>query len=169
MTTKKLFPLLATLALCGCQTVPTPVELRIAERADAFAALDAYQQERVRLGHIQIGDTTNMLWMAFGEPTTISTNTAPFFPPLADGEESDENEKIAREIFAGAEWMRVTWTYVREQSAWAGGPPPPTAGFQPGAMFAPSPPSIERVKKIYILFGGVITDMDTQREQVRDN
>ena len=134
---------LALAALCGCTTAPTPIEQRIALRPLAFKALDAEQQERTRLAHIQIGDTTNMLWMAFGEPANITVDNAETNPGIE------------------------TWTYVREQLS---GPPLPNAGFAPGAMFAPSPPPPpERVKKIYILSDGVITDMDTQREPASGN
>jgi len=163
--------LAAAFALCGCVTERSPIEQRIALRQTAFDTLDAYQQERVRLGHIELGDTTDMLWMVFGEPTTISTNTilkiwktaepiTTLFPK-PDGEMPEE--------LSGCEWCE-TWSYVREPPPWTVGPPPPTAGYQPGAMFAPPPPPPpERVIKIYFLLDGVIKEIDTKREPVTGN
>ena len=145
MNRKKLIPALATaLALGGCMTMePTPVESRIAQRAEAFDALDAHQQGRVRLGHIQLGDTTNMLWMAFGEPTSTA--------PAAEG----------------ADPAVETWTYLREPPPWMNGPQPPVPAYQPGALFAPEPPPPpQRIIKTYVLTDGVITDMNTRHEKI---
>jgi len=134
------FPLVAALALfaCACSSVTTPVDLRIQQRSAAFAELNAEQQERTRLGHIQVGDTADMLWMAFGEPADLQRAEEP---------------------------PREMWAYVRELNPRASGSQPPLPVYQPGAMFAANPPPPPKfVRKIYIITDGVITGMETKDE-----
>ena len=137
------FPLVAALALaffaCSCASVTTtPADLRIRQRPEAFAQLNAEQQGRTRLGHIQVGDTADMLWMAFGEPAELERAEEP---------------------------PRETWTYLRVLNPRASGSQPPSPVYQPGAMFAANPPPPPKhVRKIYIITDGVISGMETKDE-----
>ena len=144
-------------ALCGCLNTATPVEQRIAQRAGAYVELSAEQQGRVRLGHIQIGDTTNMLWMVFGEPAEITTRSA----PVITGVEGLD----PAEVEAAGERLLETWTYYRDPNPWESGPRLPSPAYQPGAMFAdnPPPPSVRTIKT-YVFANGVMVGMDTQTE-----
>src|SRR5476651_2705474 len=56
--------LLALLALAGCSTF----ERRAQEKSAAFAALDASTQARLKDGHLALGDTADMAYIALGEP-----------------------------------------------------------------------------------------------------
>ena len=142
----------ATCALCGCLTVPTEIERRAAQRAAAYDEFTPDQQERTLLGHIQIGDPTNMLWMVLGDPARIGETPHP--AALVEGVDTADS---------AAEWMLETWTYVREPDPRTVGAQPPPIGFQPGAMFVanPPPPPV-RVTKTYVIAGGVIVDMKTE-------
>ena len=56
---------LATLALTGCSTISS----RIEEKSAVFAALPAEDQARLRRGEVAVGDTSDMVYVALGEPT----------------------------------------------------------------------------------------------------
>jgi len=145
--------------LCGCHLLnsQSPVELRIAQRAAAYMELTAEQQGRVRLGHIQLGDTTNMLWMVFGDPAETATRATPL---VAQAEGLDPAE-----VEAAGERELETWTYVREPAPWESGPRPPSPAYQPGALFvdAPPPPPVRSIKT-YVFENGVIVDMGARNE-----
>jgi hypothetical protein len=55
----------ALLALSGCNTTSD----RIRQKAEVFASLPAADQERLRKGLVAVGDTTDMVYIAIGEPT----------------------------------------------------------------------------------------------------
>ncbi|MEI7945894.1 MAG: hypothetical protein WCJ02_04330 [bacterium] len=68
--------------LTGCLTMEQLIAKRIAAKADYFASLPAESQERLRKGHLQIGDAEDAAWIVFGSPsrrsirvTAGSTNT----------------------------------------------------------------------------------------------
>ena len=61
--------------LTGCLTLEELIAKRIAAKADYFASLPAESQERLRKGHLQIGDTEDAAWIVFGSPTRKSTHT----------------------------------------------------------------------------------------------
>ena len=148
-------------ALCGCLNTATPVEQRIAQRAAAYVELTPEQQGRVRLGHIQLGDTTNMLWMVLGEPADTTTRSV----PVAAWVEGADPAEVA----AAGERELETWTYYRDSSPWESGPPPPSPTYQPGAMFVPNPPPPPvRTIKAYVFENGVMVGMDTRTETPGD-
>lgn len=63
-----LFPLLCLLAvLSGCSTVSS----RISEKSAFFNTLDAQTQERLKRSAVKIGDTQDMVYIAFGRPDRI--------------------------------------------------------------------------------------------------
>ena len=55
--------------LLGCQTTSK----RIDEHATAFAALDPSAQQKIRRGVIEPGFTPDMVYMALGKPTGMTT------------------------------------------------------------------------------------------------
>lgn len=61
--------------LTGCLTLEERIAKRIEARADYFASLPAEGQERLRKGHLQIGDAEEAAWIVFGPPTRKSTRT----------------------------------------------------------------------------------------------
>jgi hypothetical protein len=61
----KTLPLLALLVLlAGCSTVDS----RIQEKSGVFNALDADTQEQLRKGVVEVGHTTDMVYIALGRP-----------------------------------------------------------------------------------------------------
>lgn len=65
--------LLFTLAFTGCDTF----ERRSHERASTFASLAPAEQEKLRRGVIEIGNTPDMVYIALGRPDeTHETSTA---------------------------------------------------------------------------------------------
>jgi hypothetical protein len=63
----QLLPLVALLAVAGCQTVET----RIKEKPAVFASLDKTTQDRIRDGVIGIGYSEDMVYLALGSPDQI--------------------------------------------------------------------------------------------------
>ena len=59
--------------LAGCLTLEERIAKRITAKADYFASLSAESQERLRKGHLQIGDAEEAAWIVFGPPTRRST------------------------------------------------------------------------------------------------
>ena len=55
---------LTAFAVGGCNTF----ERRAKEKTAVFAALDAPTQARLKDGHLQLGDTADMVYIALGEP-----------------------------------------------------------------------------------------------------
>jgi hypothetical protein len=64
----------ATFLLVGCTSA---VSLRIEEKSTAFAACDSATQARLRQGNIRIGDTEDMVYIAFGKPAEVRTSKSP--------------------------------------------------------------------------------------------
>ena len=66
----------AASALTGCSTISS----RIDQRSEVFAALPADDQARLRRGEVAVGDSSDMVYIALGEPTrrreTITTDSA---------------------------------------------------------------------------------------------
>ena len=66
----------ALLALTGCSTISS----RIDQKSEVFASLPADDQARLRRGEVAVGDTSDMVYIALGEPTrrreTITTDSA---------------------------------------------------------------------------------------------
>ena len=56
--------LLLALVFAGCSTIDT----RIREKSAAFAALDAPTQDKIRLGRVEVGFTTDLVYIALGAP-----------------------------------------------------------------------------------------------------
>ncbi len=56
---------LATAAFTGCSTISS----RIDQKAEVFASLSADDQARLRRGEVAVGDTSDMVYIALGEPT----------------------------------------------------------------------------------------------------
>lgn len=55
----------AASALTGCSTISS----RIDQRSEVFAALPADDQARLRRGEVAVGDSSDMVYIALGEPT----------------------------------------------------------------------------------------------------
>ena len=66
----------AASALTGCSTISS----RIDQRSEVFAALPADDQARLRRGEVAVGDSSDMVYIALGEPTrrreTITPDSA---------------------------------------------------------------------------------------------
>lgn len=60
----RFIPAVAVLLLAGCSTV----ESRIKEKPAAFAALDPAAQEKLRKGVVEIGNTSDLVYIALGKP-----------------------------------------------------------------------------------------------------
>lgn len=70
-----LFAALLTLvlAMTGCSTIDS----RIREKSAVFAALDAPTQDKIRLGRIEVGFSTDLVYMSQGAPDErLSTSSA---------------------------------------------------------------------------------------------
>jgi len=65
---------LLALLFTGCSTIDS----RIKEKSAAFGALDASTQDKIRLGRVEIGFTTDLVYIALGTPDerTIKTSAA---------------------------------------------------------------------------------------------
>ena len=59
------------LALCGCVSDQQLIESRIRRNQAVFDTYPAETQLRIRHGVIQVGDTAEMVRMAFGNPTRV--------------------------------------------------------------------------------------------------
>jgi hypothetical protein len=59
------FALLAAALLAGCDSIDS----RINRKSAVFTALPAADQARLRQGTIAVGDTTDMVYIAIGEPS----------------------------------------------------------------------------------------------------
>jgi len=59
--------------LSGCMTLEERISKRIEARADFFATLPVESQERLRKGHLQIGDSEDAAWIVHGSASRIST------------------------------------------------------------------------------------------------
>jgi hypothetical protein len=59
--------LLGLLALAGCSTIDS----RIKEKPDAFASLDPATQAKTKQGIIELGFTTEAVYIALGQPSEI--------------------------------------------------------------------------------------------------
>ncbi len=64
------------LALTGCHA-GSGIQARIKEKSAAFAALKPAQQAKVETGVIEVGFTTDMVYMALGRPNETNTVTLP--------------------------------------------------------------------------------------------
>jgi hypothetical protein len=64
--------LLLALLFAGCSTIDS----RIREKPTAFAALDAPTQDKIRLGRVEIGFTTDLVYIALGSPDERLTKTS---------------------------------------------------------------------------------------------
>jgi outer membrane protein assembly factor BamE (lipoprotein component of BamABCDE complex) len=63
-----LLPLLCLVAaLTGCSTVSR----RIEEKSSYFNTLDAQTQERLKRSAVKVGDTQDMVYIAFGQPDSV--------------------------------------------------------------------------------------------------
>ena len=69
-----LFAALLTLvlAMTGCSTIDS----RIREKSAVFAALDAPTQDKIRLGRIEVGFSTDLVYMSHGAPDERLTTTS---------------------------------------------------------------------------------------------
>jgi hypothetical protein len=59
------------LAMTGCSTIDS----RIREKSAVFAALDPSTQDKVRLGRIEVGFSTDLVYMSHGAPDERLTTT----------------------------------------------------------------------------------------------
>lgn len=59
--------------LAGCMTLEERIAKRIEARAGFFATLPVESQDRLRKGHLQIGDSEDAAWIVYGSPSRIST------------------------------------------------------------------------------------------------
>jgi hypothetical protein len=64
---------LSLIALCGCSTVGA----RRQEKAAAFASMPPAKQQLVEGGQIELGMDTNAVYIAWGKPSSVSTQAAP--------------------------------------------------------------------------------------------
>ena len=65
---KRLSLLFLLLFLCGCLSEPERIRKRIHQRQSVFNAYPAETQQRLGDGIVLIGDTADMVWIAFGSP-----------------------------------------------------------------------------------------------------
>lgn len=65
----------ALLALTGCES--TGVSARIQEKSAAYAALSPEQQKLVKAGEIEIGFTSDMVYMSLGKPSEVENKDTP--------------------------------------------------------------------------------------------
>lgn len=89
--TLRLLSLVLLALLAGCSTV----DKRIQEKSVLFAGLDVATQEKLRQGIVEIGFTTDMVYIALGEP-------------------DDKREKIS------ATGRELTWVYSSYRQEYAG-------------------------------------------------
>ncbi|MBC7366541.1 MAG: hypothetical protein H7343_06980 [Undibacterium sp.] len=61
-----------TVLFAGCSTIDS----RIREKSAAFAALDAPTQDKIRLGRVEVGFTTDLVYIALGGPDERTTRTS---------------------------------------------------------------------------------------------
>lgn len=66
-----LAPLLLLLLLAGCDTIAS----RIAQKPELFATLDAETRELIEEGHIGLGFTPDMVFMALGKASEVETSS----------------------------------------------------------------------------------------------
>ena len=59
------------LSLCACVSDHEMIQRRIRERQATFDTFPAETQERISNGIVLIGDTKDMVWMAFGPPSRL--------------------------------------------------------------------------------------------------
>lgn len=163
-------------ALClaaGCATQPAMIEQRILQRADAFEALAPEARERLRLAHVEAGDSTNFLWMAFGDPTLVDYKMPDGSLVTRSAASPEDALSPPPEGYAGE-----TWTYVRTSQPVTAeqrfaqariGQDLPFQPYQPGAAFAavPAQPAM-RSTKVFTIADGVITHIDTKVETLGD-
>lgn len=64
--------LLLALLFAGCSTIDS----RIREKSAAFGALDAPTQDKIRLGRVEVGFTTDLVYIALGTPDERTTKTS---------------------------------------------------------------------------------------------
>lgn len=65
----------AGLLLSGCET--SGVASRIQEKSTVFAALTPEQQAKVKAGEIEAGFSTDMVYLALGQPSEVKTKETP--------------------------------------------------------------------------------------------
>ena len=63
--------LAAAVLVAGCLSDQAMLERRCAARPEILRGLPAADQARLRRGEVAIGDTTQMVWLAQGEPTRV--------------------------------------------------------------------------------------------------
>ncbi|MFT3783205.1 MAG: hypothetical protein QM790_14445 [Nibricoccus sp.] len=81
--------------LSGCSTVSS----RIEEKSAYFNALDPQTQERIKERHIAVGDSTDMVYIALGQPDRIRESTS------AKSQESTWIYNTHFEDYAGSRFM----------------------------------------------------------------
>lgn len=64
--------LLLALLFAGCSTIDS----RIREKSPVFAALDASTQDKIRLGRVEVGFTTDLVYIALGTPDERLSKTS---------------------------------------------------------------------------------------------
>jgi hypothetical protein len=73
MVYKMIATLFFVALLTGCMTLEERIAKRIEARAGFFATLPVENQERLRKGQLQIGDSEDAAWIVYGSPTRIAT------------------------------------------------------------------------------------------------
>ncbi|MES2697286.1 MAG: hypothetical protein V4773_27725 [Verrucomicrobiota bacterium] len=63
---------LVALGFAGCSTIDS----RIREKSSAFGALDAPTQDKIRLGRVEVGFTTDLVYIALGTPDERISKTS---------------------------------------------------------------------------------------------
>jgi len=71
-----LFGAIVAFALTGCHP-SAGIPARIKEKTAVFAQLSAVQQRKIEQGVIEVGYTTDMVYMALGKPQKIRTENLP--------------------------------------------------------------------------------------------
>ena len=72
--------LLPVLLLAGCASAQAS---RIREKPTVFQSLTPRQQKQIKAGHVRVGFTTDMVYLALGKPSSVSlaTTTGISHPP----------------------------------------------------------------------------------------
>lgn len=74
MKTPLVLTILTALLLAGCNTSGTSA--RIEEKSAIFAALTPEQQQAIQTGAINVGFTTDMVYLSLGQPSKIETKAS---------------------------------------------------------------------------------------------
>lgn len=86
---------LGLFALAGCNTFQS----RAREKSATYESLDPNTQQRLQRGHISVGDTQDMVYIALGQPDTRRVATTP------DGQQETWIYRSYWQQYEGTAWL----------------------------------------------------------------